>query len=334
MTKSYWCNKKVLVTGGAGFIGSYLVELLLDEGAKVSVIDNLSSGRLENLSGVSNVITFFQNDMRNLDFCRAAAAGKDVVLNLASPVFGIEYSSTHHGKMLTDVVQIGFNALRAAYLEGVKRFLVVSSSCVYPDDAKIPTPESEGTRGVPEQVNAGYGWGKRMVELQAQYYAQEYGMEIAIARPFNAYGHREPFELNKANVMPSLICKVLRGDNPVIVWGSGNQTRSFIHGKDFAMGLKLITELYPAADPVNLGHDRETSIRELAEQIVKITGKKNKLFFDTSKPEGAKRKSADVTKLRKITGGFVPQITLDEGLKEMIEYIEKEIARHSLQNKI
>lgn len=113
MTKSYWHNKKVLVTGGAGFIGSYLVELLIDDGAQVSVIDNLSRGRIENLSRVLNAISLFQNDMRNLDACRAAAAGKDIVLNLASPAFGIEYSSTHHGEMLTDVTLIGFNALRA-----------------------------------------------------------------------------------------------------------------------------------------------------------------------------------------------------------------------------
>ena len=334
MPKSYWKNKKVLVGGGAGFVGSYLVELLLIEGAEVSVIDNLSRGRIENLSKVIDSIKFYNLDMRNIDNCRQASSGQDVVMNLASPAFGVEYSLTHHGEMLTDVTLTGFNALRAAWLEGVKRFLVVSSSCVYPDDACIPTKETEAMRGEPEKVNAGYGWGKRMVELQGQYYAKEYGMEVAIARPFNAYGPRENIDLKKAHVMPSLIYKVLHGDDPVMVWGSGNQTRSFVHGKDFAMGLKLITELYPAADPVNLGHDRETPIRELAEQILKFTGSKNKLFFDTSKPEGAKRKSADVTKLRKITGGFVPQITLDEGLKEMIEYMEKEIAYHSLQHKI
>lgn len=320
MTKAHWNNKKVLVAGGAGFIGSYLVELLLAEGAQVTVADNLSRGRMENLSGIIDQISFHNVDLRALDKCEEVCSGQDVVMNLAAPAFGIEYSMTHHGEMLTEVTTIGFNLLEGARRQNIRSFLVVSSSCVYPDDAGVPTKEDEGYRGTPETVNVGYGWGKRMVELQGQYYAQEYNMEVAIARPFNAYGPREPFEICKAHVMPALIQRVLRGDDPITVWGSGNQTRSFVHGKDVALGLKLITEYYAVADPVNVGHDRETTIRELAERILEITGKDVKLVFDTSKPEGATRKSADVTKLREVTHGFTPQITLDEGLEEMIEY--------------
>jgi len=320
MAKEYWNGKKVLVAGGAGVIGSYLVEMLVDDGAKVTVADNLSRGRLENLSGVMDKISFHKVDLRYLRRCEQACSGQDVVLNLAAPAFGVEYSMNHHGEMLTDVTTIGFNLLDAARRKGVLRFLIVSSSCVYPDDANVPTKENEALRGTPEAVNVGYGWGKRMIELQGQYYAREYNMEVAIARPFNAYGPREPFELEKAHVMPALIQKVLNGDDPVVVWGSGNQTRSFVHAKDFALGLKLITEHYPTADPVNVGHDRETSIRKLAELILEITGKKTELLFDTSKPEGAKRKSADVTKLRKVTYGFTPQTMLSEGLEEMINY--------------
>lgn len=323
MTKEYWNGKKILVAGGAGVIGSYLVEMLVADGAKVAVADNLSRGRLENLSTVRSRISFQNVDLRNLQQCENVCSDQDVVMNLAAPAFGVEYSMTHHGEMLTDVTRIGFNLLDAARRKNVRRFLVVSSSCVYPDDAAIPTKEKEALRGIPETINLGYGWGKRMIELQGQYYAREYNMEVAIARPFNAYGPREPLEFEKAHVMPALIQKVLRGDNPVVVWGSGNQTRSFVHAKDFALGLKLITEHYPAADPVNVGHDRETTIRELAECILKITGKKTKLLFDTSKPEGATRKAADVTKLKKVTHGFTPQITLNEGLEEMINYFQE-----------
>lgn len=320
MTKAYWNNKNVLVAGGAGFIGSHLVDLLVDEGAKVTVADNLSRGRMENLSGVMDQIFFHKVDFRDLHRCEEVCSGQDVVMNLAAPAFGIEYSMTHHGEMLTEVTTIGFNLMKTARRQRVRRVLVVSSSCVYPDDAGVPTREEEGARGTPETVNIGYGWGKRMVELQAQYYAREYDMEVAIARPFNAYGPREPLELEKAHVMPALIRKVLSDDDPIIVWGSGNQTRSFVHVKDFALGLKLITEHYAVADPVNVGHSRETTIRELVERILKITGKNVKVVFDTTKPEGAARKAADVTKLREVTHGFTPQITLDEGLKEMIEY--------------
>ncbi len=323
MTKEYWNGKKVLVAGGAGVIGSYLVEMLVDDDAKVTVADNLSRGRLENLSGVMDKISFHKADLRYLRRCEQVCSGQDIVLNLAAPAFGVEYSMTHHGEMLTDVTRIGFNLLDASKGKNVRRFLVVSSSCVYPDDANVPTKEDEVLRGIPETINLGYGWGKRMIELQGQYYAREYNMEVAIARPFNAYGPREPLEFEKAHVMPALIQKVLNGDDPVVVWGSGNQTRSFVHAKDFALGLKLITEHYPTADPVNVGHDRETTIRELAECILKITGRRAELLFDTSKPEGAKRKAADVTKLRKVTHGFTPQITLKEGLEEMINYFRE-----------
>ncbi len=324
MTKTYWTDKNVLVAGGAGFMGSYLVELLIDDGAKVTVADNLSRGRIENLSGVMDEISFHNMDLRYLSRCEEICSDQDVVLNLAAPAFGVEYSMTHHGEMLTDVTTIGFNLLEAARRQKIRRVLVVSSSCVYPDDAGIPTKEDQALRGAPETVNLGYGWGKRMVELQGQYYAQEYDMEVAIARPFNAYGPRESFEPGKAHVMPTLIQKVLKGDDPVIVWGSGNQTRSFVHGKDSALALKLITEHYAAADPVNVGHDRETTIRELIERILKVTGRNPKVVFDTTKPEGAKRKSADVTKLREVTHGFTPQITLDKGLEEMISYFTDE----------
>jgi nucleoside-diphosphate-sugar epimerase len=319
----FWKNKKVLVAGGAGFIGSYLTELLVKADAHVTVADNLSRGSERNLASIASKIRFMKADLKILDNCEHACADQDVVMNLAAPAFGVEYSMAHHGEMLTETVLIGFSLLEAARRKGVRRFLLVSSSCVYPDDAQIPTKEDEGWRGEPETINAGYGWGKRILELQAQYYAKEHAMDIAIVRPFNAYGARDHVEGDKAHVMPALICKALRGDDPIVVWGSGNQTRSFVHGLDFAQGLMLLTEHYAAADPVNLGHCRETSVRELAERIVTLTGASGKLVFDRTKPEGAQRKSADVSKLRGVTHGFVPEITLDQGLVEMIEYFRK-----------
>ena len=325
MSSTYWTNRKVLVAGGAGFIGSYLTELLLADGAVVTVADNLSHGSLANLAAVMDRIRFVEADFRYLNVCEELAAGQDAVLNLAAPAFGVEYSMTHHGEMLTDTVLIGFNLLEAARRNGVKRFLVTSSSCVYPDDAGLPTAEDEGWHGTPETVNQGYGWGKRMVELQGQYYAREYGMEVAIARPFNAYGPREQLDKEKAHVMPALIQKILRKDDPVVIWGSGNQTRSFVHARDFALGLKLIAEKYAVADPVNVGHDRETTIRELAERIATLSGTDCRFQFDLTRPEGATRKSADIRKLHSTTS-FTPQITLDEGLAEMIGYFREALA--------
>lgn len=322
---SFWKGKRVLVTGGAGFIGSYLVELLVEQQANVYVVDNLERGQLENLRSCWDDIAFMRGDLRDPALCREVTAHKDVVMNLAAKVTGIEYNRYHHGDMFTSNILINTNVLEAARLNGVKRYLAVSTACIYPHDSKVPTPESEGGRGSPEPTNEGYGWAKRMAEQQAIYYAQEYGMEIAIARPFNAYGPRDYFDEATSHVIPALIRRVLDGDDPVVVWGSGNQTRAFVHAQDIARGMMLLTEKYPAADPVNIGHDKESSIRELLALILRLTGKKANVVFDTSRPDGYPRRAADVTKLRTVTGGFVPSIPLDEGIAQTIEWYRTHI---------
>lgn len=320
---SYWENKKVLVTGGAGFLGSYLVEFLVEDGATVTVVDNMERGRLENLSAVVKDISFIQKDLRDPAVCQEVTKGMDVVMNLAAKVTGIHYNRYHQGDMFTSNILISTNVLEAACKNDVPRFLVVSTACIYPHDAIVPTPESEGERGTPEPTNEGYGWAKRMAEKQGEYYAQEYGMEIAIARPFNAYGPRDHFDEGTSHVIPALIKKVLDGNDPVVVWGSGNQSRAFVHAKDFAVGLKLVTEKYPMADPVNIGHDREVTIKELLQVILKTTDRNPRVVYDTLMPEGYPRRAADTTKLKAVTGGWVPTISLEEGVAEMIEWYER-----------
>ncbi|MDH4207411.1 MAG: NAD-dependent epimerase/dehydratase family protein [Anaerolineae bacterium] len=317
---SFWDKKRVLVTGGAGFIGSHLVELLVEQQADVHVVDNLERGRLENLQSCCDDITFIQGDLRDPAICREVTGKQDVVMNLAAKVTGIEYNRYHHGDMFTSNVLISTNVLEAARLNGVKRYLAVSTACIYPHDATVPTPESEGARGLPEPTNEGYGWAKRMAEQQAIYYAQEYDMEIAIARPFNAYGPRDYFDRATSHVIPALIRRVLEGDDPVVVWGSGNQTRAFVHALDAARGMMLLTEKYPTADPVNIGHDSESSMRELLSLILRLTGKRPNVVFDASRPDGYPRRAADVTKLRTVTGGFVPDTPLEEGIAETIQW--------------
>jgi nucleoside-diphosphate-sugar epimerase len=218
-----WKNKKVLVTGGAGFIGSYLVEKLVDHAAHVTVVDNFETGRLENLTQVSGAVQVIEGDLRNLDLCVRVCRDQDVVMHLASKAYGLTYSALHHGEMLADNLMINTNILEACRREIVQRVMVTSSSCVYPDDAKVPTVETEeSVLAGPEKVNEGYGWAKRMLELQAKYYHNEYGMEIAIVRLFNAFGPRDYFVEGYAHVLPSLVMRVLRGEDPIIVWGSGN----------------------------------------------------------------------------------------------------------------
>jgi len=318
----FWNGRRVLVTGGAGFIGSHLVEDLVSAGAQVRVADNLERGRMANLEKVRGDIEFIELDLRGAESALRATAGIEIVMNMAAKVTGIEYNRLHHGDMYTANTLIATQTLDAARRNGVGRYLCVSTACIYPHDAAVPTPESEGNRGTPEPTNEGYGWAKRMAEKQAEYYAAEYGMEVAIVRPFNAYGCRDYFDEKTSHVIPALIKKVLDGDDPVHVWGSGNQTRAFVHARDFARGIALVAEKYPNADPVNIGHDWETSIRELVERICAITGRSPAIHYDTSLPEGYPRRAADTTKLRQVTGGFLPEISLDEGLREMIDWFE------------
>lgn len=161
-----------------------------------------------------------------------------------------------------------------------------------------------------------------MAENLGRYYDAETDMSVAICRPFNMYGPRDHWDEAGSHVIPALIKRVMDGEDPVVIWGSGNQTRAFLHARDGALGMKLITEKATTPDPINIGHDNEVSIRRLAEMILEATGKKAELAFDTSKPDGYPRRSADVTLLREVTG-WTPEVGLEEGLKEMVAEYER-----------
>lgn len=322
---SFWEGKRVLVTGGAGFIGSHTVELLVNKGAKVRVIDNLENGTLKNLEVVKKKIEFVKGDLRVLDECIKAAKNQEVVLNVAAKVGGIGFNKAHPGTMFRDNILINTNMLEAARVADVERFLVVSTACVYRRDCTIPTPESEGFEGVPEPTNEGYGWAKRMAEVQGRAYAKEFGMKIGIVRPYNAYGPRDHFDPEKSHVIPALIRRVFNKENPLVVWGDGNQTRAFLYVTDFARGIVTAIEKYPIPDPINIGTDEEVKIKELVNMIVKLSGLKPKVEFDTSKPAGQPRRNCDTRKAKEKTG-FEAEVKLNEGLKKTIEWYKNEKA--------
>lgn len=324
---SFWKSRNVLVTGGCGFIGSYLAEELVAAGANVTVADNLENGNLENISEVINSIQFIECDLSRLDVCREVTSNVDTVMNLAARTYGIGYSTKHHGELLYSNSIMQMNMLEAARLNNVERFLVVSSSCVYPDDAFVPTPELDVATGRPEHGNEGYGWAKRIAELQATFYHKEYGMEIAIVRLTNAYGGRSPWDESISHVVPALIKKVLDGDNPVMVWGSGNQKRNFLHATDVGKLMMLITEHYACAQPVNIGYEDEISISDLILLICDMTGQHPDLVFDITKPEGRMRKAVDSTLLNKVTNNYQPTIDLRQGIEEMIASYENTFGR-------
>jgi len=324
MTDGFWRGRTVAVPGGGGFVGSHVVELLLQRGARVIVVDRDRSSVERNLSHVLPDLEFRAADLLDADACLRALRGAEVVLNLAARVAGVGYNVEHQAEMFFDNVRMNAHLLEAARVNGAGRFLVVSSSCVYPRDCTVPTPESEGMRGVPESANEGYGWAKRMSEAQGREYAARWGMQVAVARPYNAYGPRDCFEPGKAHVIPALLQRVLSGQDPLVVWGDGSQSRAFLFVEDFARGLLEITERYACAEPVNLGTDEEIRIRDLVVQVCQAAGCSPRITFDGTKPSGQPRSCADVTVLRERVG-FCPVVSIRDGLRRTVEWYRRSL---------
>jgi nucleoside-diphosphate-sugar epimerase len=314
-----WTGRRVLVTGGTGFVGSYLVEDLLAQGAEVRVVDNMSTGSRSNLAHLREV-ELIEGDLRDVEMARRSVAGMDVVLHLAARAYGMLRSMENSPEMLRDNSLMAFHILDACVEAGAERVLMVSSSCVYPDNAPIPTPELPVNQGLPESVNEGYGWGKRVLEIQSRYIHEKHGLPIAIVRPFNAYGGRYRWQGQASHVVPSLVKKVLDGDNPVVVWGSGQQVRDLLHARDFALGFRLATECAADCDPVNLAGGEAVKLVDLVHHIAHTAGINIEVEFDRSKPDGRPRKQADLTKLRQKVPAFRQTVSLEDGLTDMIDW--------------
>lgn len=323
-TKRYFEGKRVLVTGGAGMIGSHLVELLVPLGAQVTVPIR-SSTSLDNLAAVRDRIEVVEADLFDRSSAERVVREHPVVMHLAAAKGGgIAHSMKHHASLFRDNMLGAINVLDAARASGCERFLMVSSACVYPRDCTIPIPEEEGMKDAPEPTNAGYGWSKRMEEYMALAYVDEFGMDIGVARPFNAYGPRDDFFASHSHVIPGLIKRFLAGD--LTVWGSGNQTRNFLFVTDFARGLMEMCAAEGVTGPLNIGSDEETSIRELAETIKELAGIEGAIVFDTSKPDGQPRRSCD-TRRAKEEIGYVAKVSLRQGLRQSIDWYLAEKAR-------
>ncbi len=323
MDKNLYKDKKVLVTGGAGFIGSHVVELLVEKGAKVTVPVRKTT-KLDFLSAVKDKVQFVEADLNDRSAVDRAMQGQEIVLNLAAAKGGgIANSIAHQASLCRDNLSVFLNVIDSARAAGVERFLVVSSACVYSRNAANPTPEEDGFKDVPEPANAGYGWSKRLEEYLGSAYAEEFGMKVAIARPYNAYGPRDDFFAPTSHVIPGLLRRIFDGENPLVVWGSGKQTRSFLYVEDFARGLLEVCEKYPNADVLNIGSSEEISIGELAKLLIELTGAKTDLVFDTGKPEGQPRRTCDTSKA-KAKIGFQPSFSLRDGLAKTITWYRQE----------
>lgn len=315
--RQFFHGRRAIVTGGAGLIGSFLVQKLVESGAETTVIDDFSKGHRDHLSGVADKIRISEGNLEDPTFARTALDGSDLVFHLASRAYGIGYGHGHHLQILQHNERITNNLLDALSISPPAHLLVTSSSCVYDDAGPDTLPELPVFDGAPEAVNWGYGWAKRFLEQKASLYAREVGIPTTIVRPFNVYGERYRWVGQFSQAIPMLVKRVMGGENPVVVWGSGKQRRSYVHAADCSAMMMALVEAGYTAEPVNLGTEETISIHELVKAICKAARATPELICDTEQPEGRFVKSADMTRFETIVPDFEFSVSLEQGLDKM-----------------
>ena len=322
---SFWRDKRILVTGGASFIGSHLVERLVGEGARVRVADDLSSGRLENLNEVINEIDFREGDLRDASVAAEACGGREAVFHLAACHGGRGYIDTHPVECSTNTILDG-TVFAAAHRAGVKKVCFASSACVYPVDLQ-DRPSQDGLVYLKEEwtdptgrdgasPDGEYGWAKLMGELTLRAYRRQHGIEAVSCRIFTAYGERE----NETHAVIALIAKAFVKMDPYVIWGTGEQDRNFTYVGDIVEGLLRAAEKVEDGSAVNLGTGKHIQIKTAAEMIFDHMGfRPNQLQFDSSKPVGVFSRAADLTLSRRLLD-WEPQTTFRDGLAPTIDW--------------
>lgn len=313
---SFWANKKILVTGGAGFLGSYVVENLIQ---KRNVLKNqIRIPRKRDC------------DLRIWENCKNVVKGIDVIIHLAARVGGIGFNQKYPGMLFYDNIMMGAQLLEAARLEGVEKFVEVGTVCSYPKNTPVPFKEENFWNGYPEETNAPYGIAKKAILVMGHAYRQQYGMNLIYLVPVNLYGPRDKFDLESSHVIPALIrkfCEAIAEEmEEVVVWGTGNASREFLYVEDAAEGILLATEKYNQPDPINLGTGKEITIKDLTNLIAEITGYDGRIIWDTKKPDGQPRRCLDTTKAKR-EFGFETKTNFREGLKKTIKWYEAEFCR-------
>jgi nucleoside-diphosphate-sugar epimerase len=313
-------GKTVAVTGGAGLIGSFLVEDLLARSTKVVVIDDFSTGSRAHLDAVADRIELREGDLEKPGVAAQCLAGAQIVFHLASRAFGVGYGTKRHLEICLHNERVTNNVVEALAAKPPEFVLTVSSSCVHRDDGPDTFPELPVYDGEPERVNSGYGWAKRFMETKFMMLSEVAGIPVAIARPVNIYGERYRWRGANSQAIPMLVHKVMSGMDPVVIWGSGRQRRNYLHAQDCAVLLRRLVEADAGGQTVNIGLENTVSMAELVALIVDVAGSKAKTVLDTSKPEGRFVKSADSTRLRALLGTLEPTIDLREGIARMVEW--------------
>jgi GDP-L-fucose synthase len=301
-------QQRILVTGGAGFLGRWVLEHLAARGVGEAAVFAPRSRDL---------------DLRTFEACRQAVAGRDVVLHLAGRVGGIGFNRDRPGELFYDNLMMGVQLLEAARREGVKKFVAVGTVCAYPKHTPVPFAESSLWDGYPEETNAPYGLAKKMLLVQAQAYRDQYGMNAIYLLPVNLYGPGDNFDPASSHVIPALIKKVAdamdAGRDQVEVWGTGSASREFLYVEDAAEGLLLATEQYDKPGAVNLGSGREITIKGLVETISRLMQFTGRIVWDATKPDGQPRRMLDTSRAT-AEFGFAARTEWEPGLARTIAW--------------
>ncbi|MFA4911584.1 MAG: GDP-L-fucose synthase [Desulfobacteria bacterium] len=313
---TFWKNKRVLVTGGAGFLGSFVVEKLQERGCKDIFVPRGKDYNLVDMEAVKRVYK---------------DAKPDIVIHLAAKVGGIGANMENPGKFFYDNLMMGIQMMEVGRQGGIEKFVALATICSYPKFTPVPFKEENLWDGYPEETNAPYGLAKKMLLVQSQAYRQQYGFNSICLFPVNLYGPKDNFDPEYSHVIPALIKKCVDAQKPVsdsrltthdsriTVWGTGKPTREFLYVEDCAEAIILAAERYAKPEPVNIGAGFEISIKDLVELIAKLTGFKGDITWDTTKPDGQPRRMLDTSKAEK-EFGFKSKTGFEEGLKKTIEW--------------
>ena len=307
-------SDRILITGGAGFLGSFVVEKLKARGYRNLVIPRRRDYDLTHERDVDRLY---------------ADHKPDVVMHLAAEVGGIGANRDNPGRFFFANAAMGLHLIEGARKAGLKKFVQVGTICAYPKFTPVPFKEEELWNGYPEETNAPYGVAKKALLVMCQSYRQQYGLNAIYLLPVNLYGPRDNFDLNTSHVIPALIRKCVEarrlGKDQVTAWGTGSASREFLYVEDCAEGLVRAMEKYESPDPMNLGSGREITVRELTELIVKLTGFQGRIVWDASKPDGQPRRCLDVTAAKREIG-FTADTPLESGLRRTIEWYESQVS--------
>ncbi len=307
-SNNFWVNRRVCVTGGAGFLGSFVVEGLRKHGASQIFVPQIEEYDLVQKTDI----------LRMLEDSRP-----DIILHLAALVGGIGANRLRPAEFFYSNLMMGVQLIHEAWQSGVGKVVAVGTICAYPKHTPVPFKEENLWDGYPEETNAPYGLAKKMLLVQAQAYRQQYGFNVIFPLPVNLYGPRDNFDLETSHVIPAMIRKFVaakeQGDPQVVLWGDGSPTREFLYVEDAAEGLLLAAERYDGPEPFNLGSGVEIQIKNLAEIIAGLTGFEGRIVWDTSKPNGQPRRALDTSRAEKFFG-FRAQTPFEIGLRRTIDW--------------